>query len=137
MPRQKAVVVDIDETICTQFDCPVSVACDTLRAIDRSVAVHYVTARPEASRRGTDQFLSDHRLPGWKNVHYCPNWKSSLRHKTEILQALAKEYTLLVSIGDADEDAAASVAAGVVFLRVTDDAASAVWAEFRRMTEVL
>ena len=126
-PKPKAIICDIDDTLCTQFDCPILVACKALAALDRSVAVHYVTARPEASRAGTEQFLADNGLPGWRNLHFCPTWKSSRQHKAEVMTRLAREYHVLVSIGDHDEDEQASRAAGVPFVRVGHDNLEEAW----------
>ena len=55
-PRTKAVICDIDDTICVQFDQPILIACQTLAALDRTIQVHYVTARPDASRQGRRPF---------------------------------------------------------------------------------
>ena len=98
-PRTRAIICDIDDTLCTQFDQPILTACRWLAQLDRSVEVHYVTARPEASRKGTEQFLADQRLPGWRNIHFCPDWQSSRTHKTEVIARLARQYAV-VSIGD-------------------------------------
>ena len=132
-PKPRAIVCDIDDTLCTAFDCPILIAVKALAALDRSIAVHYVTARPEGSRPGTEQFLADHRLPGWRNLHFCPSWKSTRQHKTEVMARLAREYHVLVSIGDHDEDEAASLAAGIPFVRVTDDTLEQAWAEVARL----
>src|SRR5262249_3006447 len=128
-PRKKtrAVICDIDDILCTEFDKPIGVACRFLAQLDRSVEVHYVTARPEASRAGTEQFLEDHRLPGRRNLYFCPRWKSSREHKTEVMQRLAKEYEVIVSIGDADEDEQASRSAGLCFVQVRDDNVDQAW----------
>jgi hypothetical protein len=98
-----------------------------LRQIDRSIAMHYVTARPEASRAGTEKFILDHRLPGWRNLHFCPAHLSSRQHKIEVMTKLAREYHVLVSIGDHDEDEHASRQAGVPFVRVSDDNLATAW----------
>jgi hypothetical protein len=131
-PKPKALICDIDDTICTAFDCPVAAAVKVLVALDRAIEVHYVTARPEASRASTEQFLADHRLPGWRNLHFCPSWKSTLAHKTEIMTRLAREYTIVASIGDHDEDEKASLAAGVPFVRISEDTCEEAWAEVAR-----
>ncbi len=128
-PKPFALICDIDDTLCTEFDKPVLVACRYLAGLDRLVTVHYVTARPEAARDGTERFLAEHRLPGWRNLHFCPNHLSTRQHKTEVMARLAKEYQVLVSVGDAAEDELASLAAGVPFLLVTDDNADEVWAQ--------
>jgi hypothetical protein len=46
---------------------------------------------------------------------------------------LAKQYHVIVSIGDHDEDEAASLAAGVPFVRVLEDKHADVWAEVARL----
>ena len=132
-PKRRAIVCDIDDTICTAFDCPLAAAIKTLAALNRTVEVHYVTARPEASRKGTEQFLADHRLPGWRNLHFCPSWQSSRQHKAEAIARLAREFNVLVSVGDHDEEEAASRAAGVPFVRVTDDNTEEAWAAVARL----
>ena len=132
-PRPRAVICDIDDTICVQFDQPILVACQTLAALDRAIQVHYVTARPEASREGTEKFLLEQRLPGWRNLHFCPSWRSSREHKMEVMARLAREFLVLVSIGDHDEEETASLAAGIPFLRIRDDNHAQVWAEFARV----
>ncbi len=128
-PKRRAIICDIDDTLCVQFDRPILVAVRLLAGLDRTVEVHYVTARPEASRPGTETFLAEHRLPGWRNLHFCPDWQSSRRHKAEVMARLAKEFDVLVSVGDHDEDEEASRAAGVPFVRVTDTNLEAAWRE--------
>ena len=66
--------------------------------------VHYVTARTEVSREGTDRFIMDHKLPGWQNLHFCPHWQGSKRHKTEAHARLAREHRVIASIGDTHEE---------------------------------
>src|SRR5262245_56270218 len=90
--RRPAIICDIDDTICTGFDLPILVACDVLRALHHSVEVHYVTARPEECRAGTERFLQEQRLPGWRNLHLCPFWRSSREHKVEAIAWLARRY---------------------------------------------
>lgn len=132
-PKTKAIICDIDDTLCFQFDRPIVAACRFLAQLDRTIEVHYVTARPEASRRGTEDFLSEHRLPGWRNLHFCPNWQSSRQHKTEVIGRLARQYDVIVSIGDHDEDELASQAAGILFVRVSEDNTEEVWEEVARL----
>jgi phosphoglycolate phosphatase-like HAD superfamily hydrolase len=131
-PRTRAIICDIDDTICVQFDQPIVEAIELLAALDRSIEVHYVTARPEASRRGTEEFLCDRRLPGWRNLHFCPTWQATREHKTAVMTKLAKQYHVIVSVGDHDEDEAASLAAGVPFVRVRDNHGN-VWTEVARL----
>ncbi len=132
-PRTKAIICDIDDTICVQFDQPIVAAIQFLAALDRSIEVHYVTARPEASRKGTEEFLGDKRLPGWRNLHFCPTWQATREHKTAVMTKLAKQYHVIVSIGDHDEDEVASLAAGVPFVRVVEDKHADVWIEVARL----
>lgn len=134
-PKTRAVICDIDDTLCVQFDRPIVVAVQLLVRLDRSIEVHYVTARPEASRAGTERFLAEHRLPGWRNLYFCPSWQSSRTHKTEVMARLARQYRVLVSIGDHDEDEQASRAAGVPFVRVTDENVDEAWREVARLIE--
>ena len=91
------------------------------------------TARPEASRQGTEDFLSAQRLPGWRNLYFCPSWQSSREHKTAVMTKLAKQYQVVVSVGDHDEDETASRAAGVPFVRVREDNHTDVWTEVARL----
>jgi hypothetical protein len=131
-PKTRAIICDIDDTICTQFDRPIPAAIQFLLALDRSIEVHYVTARPEASRAGTEQFLADHRLPGWRKVYYCPSWQSSSQHKAEVIARLAKEFRVLVSIGDHHEEERASLDANVPFVRISEGDPTAAWIEAAR-----
>jgi phosphoglycolate phosphatase-like HAD superfamily hydrolase len=135
-PKPRAVVCDLDDTLCTEFDRPILVACRWLAQVDRAIEVHYVTARPEQARAGTERFLGDQRLPGWRNLHFCPSWRSTREHKTEVMQRLAREYTVLVSIGDADEDEQASRAAGIPFVRVTEENLDGAWREVARLAGI-
>jgi phosphoglycolate phosphatase-like HAD superfamily hydrolase len=136
-PKRRAIICDIDDTLCTGFDVPILVAVKVLKQLDRAIEVHYVTARPEATRKGTEKFLADHGLPGWRNLHFCPDWKSSRAHKTEVMSRLAKEFEVLVSIGDHDEDEQASRAAGVRFVRVGQDELEAVERVWEEITALL
>lgn len=127
--KQLAVIVDLDDTVCTGFDCPIRVAVEILVRIDRQrVAVHYVTARTVVSRDGTDRFIMEHRLPGWRNVHYCPKWDGTKAHKLRVHAKLAREYRVIASIGDTlDEEGAAADAAGVPFVLVSRDNPTPAW----------
>jgi len=74
-----AIIVDLDETLCTQFDVPVENGVGVLRRVDQlKLQVHYVTARTPVCRDATARFIAEHRLPGSQNVHYCPGSISSL-----------------------------------------------------------
>jgi hypothetical protein len=126
-PRTRALICDIDDTLCVGFDCPLPAAVRALAALDRSIEVHYVTARPEASRAATERFLVEQRLPGWRNLHFCPTWQSSRAHKAEVIARLARQYRVVASIGDHDEEAEASRAAGVPFVRVSGDNDEEAW----------
>lgn len=131
--KRLAIICDLDDTLCVQFDCPLPAGCRALAGLDRCVEVHYVTARPEASRAGTEEFLLAQRLPGWRNLHFCPGWQSSRAHKAEVMARLARQYEVVVSVGDHDEDESASVAAGIPFLRVTSENGEGVWREVVRL----
>ncbi len=128
-PKPLALIVDLDATVCTGFGCPLRAALDVLTKLDRQkIAVHYVTARTEVSRAGTDAFIAEHRLPGYRNVHYCPKWQTSTRHKTEMHAKLAREYRVLASIGDCDdEEGVAARAAEIAFVLVDRDNPVIAW----------
>jgi hypothetical protein len=128
-PKPHAIICDIDDTICVGFDQPILAAVRVLAALDRAIEVHYVTARPEASRAGTERFLMEHRLPGWRNLHFCPSWQSSRAHKVEVIARLARQHRVIVSVGDHDEEEQASLAAGVAFVRITSDRGEEGWSE--------
>jgi predicted secreted acid phosphatase len=127
--KRLALLVDLDETVCTDFLCPIAKAVEVLVRLDRQkVEVHYVTARTEVSREGTDRLIADNKLPGWRNVHFCPKWMASRRHKTEVHAKLAKEYDVIASIGDTDEEEGeAARLAGVVFVLVDRDNPVPAW----------
>jgi phosphoglycolate phosphatase-like HAD superfamily hydrolase len=132
-PKPLALICDVDDTICIGFDCPLADAVAALAGLGGGVEVHYVTARPEASRAGTERFLADHRLPGWRNLHFCPSWRSSRQHKAEVIARLAREYRVIASVGDHDEEEQASRAAGVPFVRVTAENGAEAWREVARL----
>jgi predicted secreted acid phosphatase len=133
MPRRRAIICDIDESICSEFSTPVRAACELLRRIGQSLEVHYLTARTETSRAGTERFLRENRLPGAKNLHLCPSWKSTKRHKTDVMKKLAEEFEVLLSVGDAEEDEEASREAGVPFLRAGLENADEDWKKIERL----
>ena len=112
-----------------QFDQPILAACQMMARLHqghRGALRH----RPAGNgTKGTEGFLCDQRLPGWQNLYFCPNWQSTRDHKTAVMCRLAKEYVVIVSIGDADEDEQASRAAGVPFVRVTDTNVEDAWKE--------
>lgn len=137
--KRLALIVDLDETICTGFDWPVRAALDVLTRIHRQkVEVHYVTARTEVSREGTDKFIMEYKLPGYRNVHYCPKWQTTQRHKTEIHAKLAREYQIIASIGDTDdEEGEASRLAGVTFVLVDRNNPNVAWAAIAELIEVV
>lgn len=118
--RPLGLIVDLDETVCTGFSVPIRSAIGVLTRLDRGkVTVHYVTARTEISRDGTDRFIMEHRLPGWRNVHFCPNWQGSRRHKEEAHTRLASEHQVIASIGDTHaEEGEAAKLAGIPFILV-------------------
>lgn len=103
--KRLALIVDLDDTVCTSFACPLRAALDVLLRVHRQrVEVHYVTARGDISRAGTDEFIAEYKLPGYRNVHYCPKWQGTKRHKAEAHARLAREYQVIASIGDLDEE---------------------------------
>lgn len=134
-PRRSALIVDLDDTVCTAFACPIAVALETLRRLDRRrVEVHYVTARPEASRKETERFLNEHRLPGWRNLHLCPTYLGSRKHKQDKHALIAREYQVIASIGDCEEDEGdAARSAGVPFVLVDRDNPVAAWVLLQEM----
>jgi hypothetical protein len=136
-PKQLALIVDIDDTVCTGFACPLRAALEVLSRVQRQkVEVHYVTARTELSRRGTDEFIAEHRLPGYRNVHYCPKWQGTKRHKAEVHARLAREYQVIASIGDLDEEEGeAARAVGVTFVLVDRDNPAPAWAAVAALIE--
>lgn len=132
--KRFAVIVDLDETLCEQFDVPIRAGVELLRRLDRArVEVHYVTARTDASRRGTERFFAEHRLPFDRNVHYSPSVIRSLDHKFALHSRLAREYHVLASIGDSFEERLASEAAGIRFVLVDTSSATVAWSELERL----
>ncbi len=138
-PKALALIVDLDDTVCTAFACPITIALDVLRRLDRQkVAVHYVTARPEFSRAGTERFLEEHRLPGWRNLHLCPGFAGSRKHKAEKHAHIAREHRVIASIGDCDEEEGeASRLAGITFLLVDRDDPVAAWVVLTELIEAV
>ena len=137
--KRLALIVDLDDTVCTGFACPLRAALDVLLRVHRQkVEVHYVTARTELSRKGTDEFIAEHKLPGYRNVHYCPKWQSTKRHKAEIHARLAREFVVIASIGDLDEEEGeASRLAGVTFVLVDRDRPGVAWAAVAVLIEAV
>jgi hypothetical protein len=136
-PKRLALIVDLDETVCTGYECAIDKAIEVLRRIDRQkVEVHYVTARPETSRRSTEVFLEANWLPGWKNLHMCPGYSGSRRHKQEKHALIAREFRVIASIGDCDEEEGeASRLAGVAFVLVDTDNPVAAWLALAELIE--
>jgi hypothetical protein len=59
-----AIIVDLGETLCTQFDVPVAAGLAVLRRIDQhKIRVHYVTARTEQCRPATEVFIDVKACP--------------------------------------------------------------------------
>jgi hypothetical protein len=133
------LIVDLDETICTSLAIPIRQAIDVLLRLDRrKVEVHYVTARTEVSRPVTQRFMDEHRLPGWKNLHFCPNWQSSKRHKVETHARLAREHHLIASIGDThEEEGEAALLAGITFVLVERRNPGPAWKTLEQMIAVM
>lgn len=119
MPATLAIICDIDDTICIEFNQPVAAACALLRELPRySIEVHYVTARSEESKEITESFLVEQRLPTPKNLHLCPRWKGTLRHKREAIREIVRYHRVLLSVGDQPEEETASIEAKVPFVRI-------------------
>src|SRR5437762_6745255 len=137
--KRLALIVDLDDTVCTGFACPLRAALDVLLRVHRQrVEVHYVTARTDVSRDGTDAFIAEHKLPGYRNVHYCPKWLGTKRHKKELHARLAREYQIIASIGDHDEEEGqAARAAGATFVLVYRDNPALPWAAASRLIEAV
>jgi phosphoglycolate phosphatase-like HAD superfamily hydrolase len=132
--KRRAVIVDLDETVCEQFDVPIRAGVELLRRLDRAaVEVHYVTARTEVSRTGTERFFAEYLLPFGRNVHYSPTVIGSRDHKLALHLRLAREYHVLASIGDSFEEAEASAAAGIPFVRVDTANAALAWVELEQL----
>jgi phosphoglycolate phosphatase-like HAD superfamily hydrolase len=131
-----AVIVDLDETLCVTFHHPVVKGVEVLRRIDPSrVYVFYVTARTPASKRGTDVFLLLHDLPHPANVLYTPFHTGTREHKLKCHLELAGRFRVIASIGDAEEEAEASAAAGIPFVRVDVHRPELAWAELEAVLE--
>jgi hypothetical protein len=135
MSKPLAIICDIDETLCTELDRPIRAACQAIARLHRAIKVHYVTARRETARMVTEQFLCDLRLPGWQNLHLCPTWQSTHEHKLAVTSRLARDYSVIVSIGDAEEDERASRAAGVPFVRVAETNHEDAWRKVSELVE--
>ncbi len=134
--RPFAIIVDLDETLCSLFDVPIRSGVELLRRVDRlKLQIHYVTARTEKSRRGTERFIEAHDLPGGDTVHYSPTIVSSRQHKLECHLRLARECRVLASIGDSFEEAEASEAAGVPFVLVDVNRPESAWVELAALLE--
>jgi phosphoglycolate phosphatase-like HAD superfamily hydrolase len=131
-----ALIVDLDETLCVTFHHPVVKGIEVLRRIDPSrVHVFYVTARTPKSQRGTDVFMLLHDLPHPANVIYSPEITSSREHKRKCHLELAGRYSMIASIGDAEEEAEASTAAGIPFVLVDVNRPELAWAELETLLE--
>jgi predicted secreted acid phosphatase len=135
--KSLALIVDLDDTVCVGFDVPIRVALDTLARIDRQkVTVYYVTARVEVTRKRTAAFIEEHRLPGWKNLHLCPNHLGSQRHKQELHAKLAREHRVIASIGDTDDDEGdAARLAAIPFVLVDRDNPIPAWYALAELIE--
>lgn len=128
LEKQPAIIVDLDETLCTQFDVPVQSGVEVLRRIDQfKLHVHYVTARTAICREATERFVRAHHLPGIQNVHYCPESIDSLKHKRRLHESLSREFEVIASIGDSFEEQRASAAAGIYFVAVDPCEPAGAW----------
>jgi predicted secreted acid phosphatase len=128
MNKRLAIIVDLDETLCTCFDVPVEAGIRTLRQIDeKKIQVHYVTSRTKVCVAATERFLEEHHLPGAKNVHFCPIETISYEHKRLLHNALGQEFNVIASIGDSFEEEEAAEAAGIPFIEVDPCQPSTAW----------
>src|SRR5215831_13064008 len=128
MNTQLAIIVDLDETLCTCFDVPVQVGIDVLNRIDETrIRVHYVTSRTTVCLAATERFLEEHQLPGAKNVHFCPIETRSYDHKRRLHNSLGQEFNVIASIGDSFEEEEAAEAAGIPFIEVDPCQPSTAW----------
>ena len=119
MNKPFAIIVDIDETICTQFDLPIEAAIQLLQRLDtHKLHVHYVTARTAVCQSATETFITTNRLPCAGNVRFCPGFLGSSEHKRRQHSSLQKEYEVIASIGDSAEEEEASIAARIPFIAV-------------------
>ncbi len=127
--KQRAIIVDLDETLCTQFDVPIDAGVKVLQRIDESkLHVHYVTARTIVCREGTEKFIRVNRLPGARNVHYGPDSLSSFEHKRRLHESLSREFEVIASIGDSLEEQRAATGLGIYFVEVDPCEPSSAWA---------
>lgn len=133
--RTRLLLCDIDETLCTQFDQPIHNACATMRRVPQEIIVYYVTARPLETQALTQRFLREQQLPHWHNLFLCPPHQSTLAHKTTRFQEAAVSYEVLWSIGDSEEDAAASAAADVPFFLISRTTPEESWTQLRLLLE--
>ena len=70
----------------------------------------------------------EHKLPGWRHVHYCPKWQGSRSHKAQVHAELARQYRVIASIGDLDEEEGeAARLAGVPFVLVDRNDPAPAW----------
>ena len=123
-----AIIVDLDETLCTCFDVPVMAGVRVLRQIDEGkLQVHYVTARTTVCRLATEKFMEENRLPGAHNVHYCPAKTRSCDHKHNLHRSLGREFRVIASIGDSVEEEQAAKAAGIPFVIVDSSRPTEAW----------
>lgn len=131
-----ALIVDLDETLCLTFHHPVVKGVEVLRRIDPTrVQVFYVTARTPASKRGTDVFMLLHDLPHPTEVLYAPFYTSSREHKLKCHLELAGRFRVIASIGDAEEEAEASAAAGIPFVLVDVNRPELAWTGLETLLE--
>ncbi|HAA54030.1 MAG TPA: hypothetical protein DCE42_04710 [Myxococcales bacterium] len=125
--KQPAIVCDIDETLCTQFDHPIVPAIRLLRQLAPPIILLYLTARPEGTKDATVSFLEAQHMPFVQHLYLCPHWQSTTQHKCAKMRSFAKEYNVLLSIGDAEEDQLASEAANIPFARISLEDPAGSW----------
>lgn len=138
-PHKLALVLDIDETVLsnyhhmvarqfagtkTQFHKEVLAANDPAikpmlklyqDAINKKVAVFFVTGRNDAMRQATFKNLRRAGLSKWEGIYFKPqnyNQKSIIPFKSSMRKAIEKKgYTIIASIGDQYSDLAGGYAA--------------------------
>lgn len=104
--KSPAVAFDIDGTVvfndpdgsakCVRHVCNLYQAC-----LQASVAVFFITARPEEARESTQRQLQRCGLEGYAGLHMLPRKRDYLRFKARCRAAIEeKGHQLLLTVGD-------------------------------------
>ena len=134
MSKPLAIICDIDETLCTEFDRPIRTACQVLAGLHQ--AIRCITSRLGRTATEGDRGISLRpALAGLAEPVLLPDLAVDARPQDGRDVPLAKEYVVIVSIGDADEDEQASRTAGVPFVRVRDTNVEAAWKEIAALVD--